>query len=272
MSEITKWVSEVIREEDFSGYDIKVTGGSEKGENYMSEITFVTIYGVKSNGERRRIDLAIKASKDNIELRTKTITEAVFHNEFYAYQKVFPAFKLFQKKKNIKEHFIAFPKCYRCLVEENREIMVMENLRADGYVMHDRFVPMSIEHCQVVLKEYAKLHALSFALRDQDRDIFDSLFQNSNNLVTDFITKTAKMTKLFDDSITVALESIETNGGAAICEAFRKIAPKCATETLVELLENDNGKHVFSHGDSWNNNFLFKYEVSNKGSVFQFMW
>jgi hypothetical protein len=60
-------------------------------------------------------------------------------------------------------------------VEGAEEVLVMEDMREQGYILRDRRFGLDVSHCQLVLEELAKLHALSFAIRDQKPEQFNNL-------------------------------------------------------------------------------------------------
>jgi hypothetical protein len=60
-------------------------------------------------------------------------------------------------------------------VEGAEEVLVLEDMRDQGYKMLDRRTSMDVTHCQLVLEQLAKLHAFSFAMRDQKPEQFNNL-------------------------------------------------------------------------------------------------
>nr|CAI5850691.1 unnamed protein product [Callosobruchus analis] len=77
--------------------------------------------------------------------------------------------------------FRSYPKYYMCLELPQREIIVLQNMKMSGYELHDRQKTMNFEHTKAVLQEYGRLHAISFALRDQRKATYDSLAGKDNN-------------------------------------------------------------------------------------------
>lgn len=60
-------------------------------------------------------------------------------------------------------------------MEGAEEVLILEDMREQGYVMLDRRNSLDVTHCQLVLEHLAKLHAISFAMRDQKPEQFNSL-------------------------------------------------------------------------------------------------
>lgn len=58
------------------------------------------------------------------------------------------------------------------------QAICLEDLRPKGFVMRDRMKQMDFPHASLAFKALGRLHALSFALRDQRPEIFQKKIAN----------------------------------------------------------------------------------------------
>nr|CAI5850184.1 unnamed protein product [Callosobruchus analis] len=181
----------------------------------------------------------------------------------YMYDEVFPAFEAFQKQKKIRDPFKAYPKCYKCLKLYKKDVIVLENLKFSGYELHDKLKCMNLSHTKKVLQEYAKLHALSFALKDQNPELFSTLIDGcTDNLFLDYLKK-PRFRESVIDSFHQGVGILKKYGDDDLAAKYAKITTD-GVNRLTEMLVEKNEEKVINHGDCWNNNFMFKYKDANK--------
>lgn len=64
------------------------------------------------------------------------------------------------------------PLAFLFLMFSISQVICLEYLRPKGFVMRDRMEPLDLAHTSLAFRALGRLHALSFALRDQRPDIF----------------------------------------------------------------------------------------------------
>ncbi|VEN62676.1 unnamed protein product [Callosobruchus maculatus] len=256
---IETWVRQALVGEDFSSYKVELNGGIENGGGFVGDVLFVKVYGVAENGKAKHLHLALKVSKDNVTFRAN-IGMTAFHQEIVIYEAVFPTFEAFQRQKQIRTPFCAYPRCVRCLKLENKEVLALEDLNLSGYTHHDRNVCMNLAHIRMVLREYARLHALSFALRDQNKLLFDSLTTKMKKVFADFLSE-AKVA--YNGGIQEALDLLKKSGDEDLYQKYKKLS-KGGADRLIEIVTMTDEKTVIVHGDCWNNNFMFQYKNNDQ--------
>jgi thiamine kinase-like enzyme len=148
---------------------------------------------------------------------------------------------------------------YSCYNLQNEEIIIMQDLKVEGYCTHDRKLPMSMDQVRHVVKMYTRYHVLSFATRAMKPDNFLELtYPLKNTLKSIVMSQVLNEEKFFDDLRKLALEKNEL-------EVDKKLG------LLFHLNDYIDGKGRFMvviHGDCEPGNFLFKYEVSGSGCWF----
>jgi hypothetical protein len=61
------------------------------------------------------------------------------------------------------------------LADGENDFIVLEDLSPAGYVTANRSECLDFDHCVAVLQTLGRFHALSFAMRDQDPEGFETL-------------------------------------------------------------------------------------------------
>lgn len=255
--QIFKWIDTFLQNTEIVNYELNLKF-SEKGEGYTTTVIFVTVNGNgKSTGENTKLDLVLKVSK-LFKTEDQDVIHEMFKKEAFVYDKVFPQMKIFAHEKRGTEFFNSVPMYYTTIRADGREILVLDNLRTKGYKLHDRIHPMNFHHIKLVLKKYAQFHAISFAFKDQKPDEFKRLFGNYVNCYKILASSVFgeicqhKMKKAFDTIYEVNKE---------LAKKFDKILQKGVINIWNQIAE-ETEESVITHGDCWNSNFLFKYDVS----------
>lgn len=93
--------------------------------------------------------------------------------------------------------FNEYAQCFGVIEKEFSESLFLEDLRLNDFEMMDfRRDDLTFEHFELVMKALGKLHAISFALRDQQPETFakitsnldENYFRNDNEDFTTFLT------------------------------------------------------------------------------------
>ncbi|KAG5895429.1 hypothetical protein JTB14_037588 [Gonioctena quinquepunctata] len=173
--EITSWIEESFQDGNLNDLKIELMGTNAKGEGYGGEFIFAKVTGTNKDNQFEEVHVAIKmGKKGNVPGDNLPMLRECYKRELFFYDKVLPAFRKFQLDRKIVNTFDAVPKCYKTISTAEREVIVMENLKKKGYTLHDKRKPMNSKHLRLVLKNYAKFHALSFAMKDQDKEEYQN--------------------------------------------------------------------------------------------------
>ncbi|XP_072377280.1 uncharacterized protein [Diabrotica undecimpunctata] len=255
-AKIKSWVIQFLQDQKYEDYQIEFNGKPDKDTGYMSDIIFLTVKCTHSN-EEKFLHVVLK---HDFNQQRETVKNA-FIIETLIYHTVLPTFRTFELRKNVEDVFDSAPKYFYSLNDKNAQVILIENVTNKGYRMHDRRKAFDMDHCKLILREYGKLHAISFAFRDQHPEEFKDLckrfpdihaiFAAQNDMqeyVKSRIEEMANVLKMTGDvELSVRLE-------AELEDAF-KIEDK-------EIRAVD-GQDVICHGDNWNNNYMFKYSLDD---------
>ncbi|KAJ8977350.1 hypothetical protein NQ317_017765 [Molorchus minor] len=260
---LSSWVKQAIENENIFNYQVSFIGRSEKGEGYLGEIVYVNVSGTTKEGAKKFLDIVIKYSKNHSYLRKVSPLKSAFRREIFIYNDVLPKFYQLQAEKRIEDPFDAVPKCFKTLILEDMEVLMLDNLKAHRYEMQDGQKTLNILHLKALLIEYAKLHALSFALKDQKRQEFESLTNFEYDFFKKFFSENS-VKRTFQRIMDDALDILEERNDSELASMVRNLLVEDAGTMLSDLTETMDSQAVFVHNDCWNNNFMFQYKDESK--------
>ncbi|XP_050499202.1 uncharacterized protein LOC126879900 [Diabrotica virgifera virgifera] len=248
-------IDRVAKENGISDYEVISNAGSFKGDNFMGIISTILI----KSGDKT-LELVLKSAHTNEAFRKAAPLHDAYEREIYLYEHVFEEFKKFQKQYNIVDPFTSVPKAYLCTSEDGHEGLLMENLKTQGYKLWNKKIPMNPGHIKAVLKEYAKFHAVSLAMKDKNPEQFSKLSANvyKNVFEGNATYSDEERLKAF---ITSGMQSgyQVVAGDSELTECLKKVQ-STVIDTFSKELKKEKYKLVINHGDCWCNNFLFRYE------------
>ncbi|XP_077295764.1 uncharacterized protein LOC143917993 [Arctopsyche grandis] len=241
-------IEEFIQKNGLKDVVLRISAGSEKGDNYIGEMHKIEI--ASKHDKCVLHNLIVKTTSDKGKSEVLKLDD-LYNREAYLYNVVLPTFKKFQKEHKVPtEEQFDFVKCYKA----DQNLVLMEDMCARGYRMHDRYYPYDSDHLELALMNLARYHSISFAMKKLDPETYKKLAKSVDKSVLydkyfDPIIERSlfEATTVMDDaSKAEKLLSFSKNG----VEKFHKyIASKSATPY-----------DVICHGDCWTNNIMFKYE------------
>lgn len=159
-------------------YDITISAGSSKGDNYLGVIYRAQVKDKVTN--ENKLNLIFKLPPQSETSRKEMFAAEFFRREAGFYDYVYPIYKKFQEDKGIDVenegfHQVAF--CYKTLTEEPNEGLIFDDLKALGFDMFDRFKEVTKEHVFLVMRTLGKLHAVFYAIKDQNPKVFESYYE-----------------------------------------------------------------------------------------------
>ncbi|KAJ8963389.1 hypothetical protein NQ318_018867 [Aromia moschata] len=146
------------------------------------------------------------------------------------------------------------------------EVIVLDDLRAQGYQIRDRMQTMNLDHLRLILKEYGKFHAASFALRSQKKEEYKSIIALVHDNTLKYLSD-ENMVSNFEKGIFEALDIVRDGSDQRLrrkIDLFKRVIEKGCIHLMLDLLNADEPQTVITHGDGWNNNFMFKYKDENQ--------
>lgn len=266
MSALPKYLPPILKQiaekKCFTNFLTDIGSGTNIDDTLVGELLTAEISGEQRQRDGHEIDaklnLLCKVAPANSQQRKESMADLLFKRESYFYNTVAPAFIHFQQAKGLPEEdqFKAFPRCYEAVCDQEKEVfaIVMEDLRPKGFAMWPMQKPVPPAQCRLFVRELAKFHAISFAMKDQQPEKFEE-YRNLDDLLP-ALNSTSDSINLLRNSYKRAIEALESEEHkqimrdieARILEYFESCLGKNATEAF----------GVVSHGDTWNNNILYR--------------
>ncbi|XP_012054241.1 PREDICTED: uncharacterized protein LOC105617285 [Atta cephalotes] len=240
-----------------------ITEGTNKGDNYVSLVCRVTIEGIAEDGEDKKIQLILKTTRtlDTSEILSSSNVTNMFQREMFFYKEVLPIFK--ETLKDRGGIIDRFPILYNVSDESGKEILMLENLAPQGFVMAKSKI-LDYPHLSLALRCLGEFHAYSFITRVTNPTNFEKLKMKEHlfnkRLVDNIDDKEKDLSKMLIELVFKAL----ANEDKHYSERYQRFVENM----MQNMFDAVDGKAaepytVVNHGDSWTNNMLFKYDEEN---------
>ncbi|KAG5678867.1 hypothetical protein PVAND_008498 [Polypedilum vanderplanki] len=239
-----------VSRETFKINLIIVSEATGKNENYASSVYRVKIkIKLNESQEIKNIDVILKVSIENSE----NDEYKVFPRERFVYEEILSNFeKIWFEKSGEKIQF--GPQGLK-FTTDPYEIIVLDDLKANGYVMLDRKVGLNVQQTKILLSKIAKFHSLS-ALRYQKEGILNELLNRSSAPMDVNSDYGKSFVRMF-------LELIKALERFGDCEIYVEKFKKFDTTTVFNSMNDDSplkcSFRVLNHGDFWINNIMYKF-------------
>lgn len=252
-------LNRIAKDEGFGDVTTEIEAGSQHGDNFLGVIIRAILKGTRHGIANSELHLLCKLAPENKHRREAFQTSAAFARELYAYQTILPTLLRFQQEKGVKdsECFRSYPQCYATIADEESDqfLIIMEDMRPQGFTMWPKNKPIALDHSQLVMQNLGHFHGISFALKDQKPNIFEK-FKDLNDLYLR-ILKAPVFEVIYGKSLERVTHLITDEN----CKNIMMKLSKEWKDILHDCLNSNDARKfgIVTHGDCWNNNFLFKY-------------
>lgn len=265
----------IIKEEGFKDYEITMSSGAEKGDNFTGQLVNIEVKGHSENGEVKQLNLITKCSPRVGDFRNMMPTTQFYIIETFMYDTYFPAiFNLLKEygldnDNSLRTKLFSIPKVYGASAEPMDEFMIMNNKKCENYKMGNRMEPLDDAHCKLVLKQLGYLHGLSYALKHLYPEKFAEI-EKTFSTYNVFGNAPEQMVAIYRAHITGLVEmgknTLDPETNQSEIDKITEFSKIAFDEYMMGLLKDrskfDPKYSIVIHGDAWTNNFLFKYDVS----------
>ncbi|CAL4121948.1 unnamed protein product [Meganyctiphanes norvegica] len=255
-----------------------VSNATKPGDGYSGDLCLLDIqahidYCDGDNGdlESKKAELNNHAGVNNYSFIVKLANPNVFFahmqtvigqnmREFKIYSEVIQELNKFQREKTSNQFPIIIPEYIYGKCSNDEFVLVMENMKQLDYVTNPKKSPINLHQSKKVLEQQARVHAVSYA------------YNNMHNLLVKYpCLKPGIYTELLTVgmpmNLDLAIEYLESiNGQGPLIKKIRA-AKSNVVKTCKDSFKNESNYQIMClmHGDSWNNNFLFKQKVDENG-------
>lgn len=174
----------------------------------------------------------------------------------------------FEESKGVifeENGFNVYPKCYRTIDADPNECVLLEDMSVRDFTIIDRYTEeITADHVRLVMQALGKLHAISFALKDQQPKQFEELTSNLSEI---FIRRDDERFRgYFNMLVQNVKDALSGEEDAHLLEKITKFYDRDAIDIAADCLDHKltGSSAVISHGDAWQNNTMFKYDNNGK--------
>lgn len=266
---VAKHINDIAIKEGFSNFTIDFGNGANHGDGFVGDIAKARIVGNRIANNITYADaeliLIVKIPPEN-KVRREEFGMRLFEREAYMYNEVLPALMRFQHDHGLRPGgagFHAFPKCYLAHYDAERDesVIIMEDIREKGYKMESKFKTVQFPLAKTVMEKLAELHGISLAMKQQRPAEFARFKVLADVMSSNDPNQKKIMKMMINSGIQKAIETLDDHE-TVLKEKVRRVADLIPDESDRYLGENSEPYSVINHGDSWINNMMFKYEVS----------
>lgn len=235
-------------------YVLEHEAGSKHGDGFMAAMIAVTLKGKAKGGQQ--LVLICKLMPENKARQDMFSAQNVFNQEVMFYNEILPMFEELQRKHGLSEKngFFGYPKCYFASGKPGESVIIMRDLRADGFALWNKLDPIDVSRVRLLIEQLGRVHGLSFVLRDQRPDLFRRIQAVEDVMLP--VCGVDPLLGMFMKSYDQAIEILDREDQR---EVMRRV--KAEWRTLME--ESMSGQlaepfAVLAHGDCWNNNMMYQ--------------
>ncbi|KAL7648270.1 UNVERIFIED_CONTAM: hypothetical protein RMT77_000176 [Armadillidium vulgare] len=249
-------------------WDIK--NFTNRGDGYMSVIVNILIK-YSENGIELEESYIAKLNPLRPPSSMSDITNDLFARETVIFSKVIEGMNKHLSTLGLPP--IKTPKFYAASFEKGREAFLTENLRKQGFVLHDRRKGQDFNHASLVMGELGRFHASSLLLEDsiapktfeETFDNFKESWLDINNLgLNAFID-------ILKSQVQSSIKYLKDYPKYDKCVKWFQANFDSMGQLFLDGIISTKPFEVITHGDCWTNNMLFKYNSQNKPEDVRFV-
>lgn len=170
-----QFIRDVLEKRGFTNNRVVFEAAGKAGDNYVADVKRITV--IVDGGEDFK--MIAKFAPENEMLRKMMNTNILFSNEILMYEEILPKLVSLQRDAEVPEDgWLRFAECYGTLAEEPYEVVLLEDLNVSNFIMLDRFTSLDNDAVRLVLKNFAILHSLSYALKKLEPETYGKFTSN----------------------------------------------------------------------------------------------
>uniref|UniRef100_A0A1B6KIJ2 CHK kinase-like domain-containing protein n=1 Tax=Graphocephala atropunctata TaxID=36148 RepID=A0A1B6KIJ2_9HEMI len=241
---------------------VDVIASDVEGEDHFaSDVVFAEVK-LKSESGDKSFEVVIKRQQNNAFVRDMMNTDLQFYNEALMYNEVLP----FIEENGIVKDL--FPKAFYCratLDNYEDDILILENLKPNGYRLTTEKLFLDFDHCALALKKLGRLHALSYRKKQDTLDEFISTVGKLRETKWE-TDQRDDFNKCLQISMERGMSPLVEEGGEHK-ETLEEIMSHCLEDPFMlmkGLCSPEEPFAVLCHGDFCRNNMVFRYGADGK--------
>ena len=231
-----------------------------RGDNYACVVSSVELTFEKEGREQQK-SFVVKLNPLRPLPVMEKMAEVLFSKEISFYKEIVPLLNKELDKLQLKP--LKMPKYFHSVARKKEEVIFLEDMRKRGFKMLDRKIGMDRNHTMLIMKELARLHAISAVLMNTEEfkgdnlmkkfpfleEAFEKMMEGADTSVTD---------NWFGQGMSTAAEIAEMNKDYEYAGRFLRSLVPNISKIVLDCLKAEEPFITICHGDCWNNNFLFR--------------
>lgn len=250
-----QFVRDFLEKRGFTNNKVTFEAAGRAGDNFVADVKRIS---VAIEGEKD-FNMIAKFAPKHEALRKMMNTKIVFSNEILMYEEVLPKLVSLQMEAGVPEtDLFKFAHCYGTFSEEPHEVILLEDLKELNFVMLDRLSSLDNDAVRLVMKNFAILHSLSYALKQLEPETYNKFASDLNDVWA--ITKNSPDYVTFINKVEEdAIDIVEGDYYKSVLQNTVSQIPMLLDE--VKNADKKSKDLVIQQGDGWTNNILFKLKV-----------
>ncbi|XP_066937093.1 uncharacterized protein [Macrobrachium rosenbergii] len=242
----------------------KVVDFTKRGDNYACEVTSVEVKYSMNDKEDSEVTYIVKLNPRRNFGDFQEAEPLLFEKEGKFYEELLPV--LNEALMSAGQKPLRYAKCFLVSLEEGKEQLYFEDLRARGFKMFDRRKGMDKNHIALVLSELARLHGASYLLTKKvlEGESAGARYEFLSKDLLDFTPNTKKFfVSWMERCVDTGVMMLDRIGGYEIASAWLK-SFRSEVENVLSSGIRSTRFNSICHGDCWNNNVLFRYNTEGR--------
>jgi Ecdysteroid kinase-like family len=228
----------------------------------------VSIEGNRA-GRGDKLSVIVKMPPGSPERRTQISAILTFAREAEFYAKFCPMLMNFQRERGVSietDGFCAIAKCYKVIADAELQnyAMILEDLQVDGYRICNKLGTIDFAHTTLCVRNLARFHALSFAIRDQQPDLLDEIRKLKDIFYERLIDNNSHFEMAIHGALDRAIGALKPNEKFKIEKLLKLKTEAMQTFQICASHERCEPFGVLAHGDCRNNNMMYRYREVRK--------
>ncbi|XP_015127860.1 uncharacterized protein LOC107048925 [Diachasma alloeum] len=172
-----------------------------------------------------------------------------FKKEVALYTELFPEVLRGLDQYSIPEYFFGL----------DGDVIVLEDMMAEGYTMKNKLDPFDFDHCKIVLTTLAKFHAKSMIFEElSEKNLLEEFPHCMHETLYSFKGRGHRGLQAAVGGALAMIDLLDSLGDTEKIK-FKERIVSMAESHVERLGPSKKLKNVLCHGDLWANNLLFKY-------------
>ncbi|XP_055542208.1 uncharacterized protein LOC129727939 isoform X2 [Wyeomyia smithii] len=242
------------------------------GDNYGSTMLALEVDVTGADNEPKQLQLVAKMRPASEEFLEIFQIDTTFVKEAAVYSQIVPTMVKLQREMGIPEAetIDIFCRCYNARVSLDPNstkvdadgVMLLENLKLDGYITEDRRRGFPCHIAVYILKKLSLFHAIPIALRHMKPNVFKSKLQK---YLIKFDIDAGLGEQTIDKMVNVMrTDLIKAGVDTQLTERVMNMIGECRRRQSRLLSDEITPYCTMLHNDLWVNNMMIKYDADKK--------